>query len=723
MSTPWTGIIDPARATDWSGAGVTGGVPSDSWTQCGSTIAAYSGTTQTINAALQACGSNQYVLLGPGTFNLTSGGAISNGLLINKSNVELRGSGSNTTFLVLGSGAVDACSGGYHTGLCFNGAQGAYWVTDPAVPVTAGLSQGSTTLTITVQGAYSSGTTYTKGQVVSSGGHLFASMINGNVGNTPVNGGYTPWSDITANQTIVGLDQASLGNSGDPASSNPEVDNSGYFDCDVAYNAGTGHGCAVNGPDGGNQRLNRPQNELFQLSGINTSTGVLTLLGSVRAPNWNSAETPEIFIAANPVQNSGVRNLSLDVTATAQNGIVMYYVAQSWVKGVRIVEPSYAGIWNVVGCHNTFEMNYIYSTSHLGSGADIFGLNSAPSTDNLWQNNIVQGCQVAYGNEGPNTGDVIAYNFFVNDYNGNDGIYPAVFPHAGNRFQLFEGNILNSYFAENFHGPKIMNTLFRNFITGWESCANGNCGSSTSKASATTPIRMVAYSRYHNIIGNVLGTPGYHTSYSTTAAFSSLNIFEVGSGNGSIPTDSLVASSFSRWANYDVVSGATRFCGNSSDTGWSTTCGSTSEIPTGFSPYGQPLPTVGDVTAGQAALPASFYLSSKPSWFGLLPFPAAGPDISGGNVGQCTGTFGNGVANVSGQYGGVPALFNAQCTGTSLASAWAGHVNANPAMACALNTMNMAPDGTLTGPLPFDSNICYGSSSSSTPTISFGRFP
>src|SRR5882762_2218319 len=92
---PWSGIIDPSRAMDCSQAGIPGGIPSGSWTQCGPTIAAYTGSAATITTALAACGTNQYVLLGPGTFTLSA--SIDCGT---KSHVVLRGSGANQTTLI-----------------------------------------------------------------------------------------------------------------------------------------------------------------------------------------------------------------------------------------------------------------------------------------------------------------------------------------------------------------------------------------------------------------------------------------------------------------------------------------------------------------------------------------------------------------------------------------------------------------------------------------------
>src|SRR5260370_34562139 len=67
----WSGVLDPSRAIDWSTIGA-GPIPSGGWTQCGPTIAPYSGTADSINNAIATCGPNQYVHLGAGTFNLSS---------------------------------------------------------------------------------------------------------------------------------------------------------------------------------------------------------------------------------------------------------------------------------------------------------------------------------------------------------------------------------------------------------------------------------------------------------------------------------------------------------------------------------------------------------------------------------------------------------------------------------------------------------------------------
>src|SRR5271170_3516764 len=95
----WSGVLSPSRAIDWTHAGIPGGIPSASWTQCGATVAAYGssgtpGSPATIQNAINACGTNQYVQLGAGNFYL-SGSFFIKG----RSNMEVRGMGANSTFI------------------------------------------------------------------------------------------------------------------------------------------------------------------------------------------------------------------------------------------------------------------------------------------------------------------------------------------------------------------------------------------------------------------------------------------------------------------------------------------------------------------------------------------------------------------------------------------------------------------------------------------------
>ena len=106
----WSGIISPSRAIDWTQAGVVGGIPDANWAQCGSTFTPSTGTAAAINKQIAGCPANTYVLLGPGTFNLSTG-------ILMKSNVVVRGSGANETFLVFTGN--NGCSGMYAV-FCFS---------------------------------------------------------------------------------------------------------------------------------------------------------------------------------------------------------------------------------------------------------------------------------------------------------------------------------------------------------------------------------------------------------------------------------------------------------------------------------------------------------------------------------------------------------------------------------------------------------------------------
>ena len=136
----WNGILDPTRAIDWSQAGIPGGIPTTR-TQCGTTLAAStygngsSDATSGIQTALNACGANTYLLLGPGVFRINSSLTI-------PSNKTLRGSGPDQTTL----NAMGSSSDVIHFGAGANPSQG----TNNSI--TAGASKGATSFTVSGSG-------------------------------------------------------------------------------------------------------------------------------------------------------------------------------------------------------------------------------------------------------------------------------------------------------------------------------------------------------------------------------------------------------------------------------------------------------------------------------------------------------------------------------------------------------------------------------------------
>jgi len=649
----WSGIISPSRAVDWTQAGIARGLPDAGWTQCGSTIAAYNGSASTITTQLASCSVNQYIQLGAGTFTLS--GQIK---FPTTGHLALRGMGANSTFIVL-SGTPSHCNQ-TSAMICAMSSDGTYTTQPPAriYNWTAGYAQGSNQVTL------------------------------------------SSTSGISTNSTMLFLDQCDTGYSG-ASCSGSAVDNGQLFICGDKYNGTTG--CSSNGPDGGGLRPERNQLEIATATAINGN--VVTITPPLKMPNWASGQTPQAWIVQ-PIAQVGIENLAID-SAGVQTTLVEFGNAYNWwVSGVKFTNFYQWAVNAFQTANGIAQNNYCYHST----GPDSYCFRLSVSSNNLVQNNIIQQVFAPLVFDGASSGDVVAYNFVNLVSYPSDYMRAAFFSHAGNYFDLYEGNIGNEQYNDGNHGTASMITRFRNFFTGWESCANGQCGSSK-KITSTNSLNDQYGSRYENNVANVLGTPGYHTAYQSVS--SNVAVLTIGAGNGgaspAVPTDPLSKATSLLWGNYDVATNGVRFCGSISDTGWLTTCLSTLEVPLGLSILSNPVPTKGDTGAGQGALPASFYLSSKPAWFGSIPWPAIGPDVSGGSVGVCSGTL-----NAPGQFAGVPAMSNAQCRGTSLVAGWAGHVNANPAVNCYLSIMNGPPDGS-GSVLAFDANACYASGSPPPP--------
>ena len=656
---PWSGIISPTRATDWRQAGLPAGLPDANWTQCGQTIAAYDGSPDAISTQIQSCATNQFVLLGPGTFHLK--GSIDFG---RKDHVVLRGAGANSTFLVFSGASQVNCNLGTTAliALCSKD-QTDMWSNPPVYRWTDGPDQGSTQLTLDSNSG------------IAPGSMLFLSQNDD---------GYTGYNPTTGSS----------------------IDNNGYFVCADKYQTNPTTGCAYDGPDGTypNPFTHRWQYEAVVVTAVNGN--LVTITPPIKHPNWRASQVPTAM-RLEPLESSGVENLSIDVGNSQDTGygIDIWACNGCWVSGVTVKNFYNWGIAENWSVHGQYQNNYIYNGD--GTGPDSYGMRFSTTADNLVVNNIFHHIRSSITFDEPDAGTVVAYNYSVNQWVGADAMFLAFWPHsAGDDFELFEGNVSDGVVMDSSHGSHLNQTLFRNFSTGWESCANGNCGTNTAKDWGASPLVWPFDMRYGNVIANVSGTPGFHSVYQNAefngCASGACAIYTLGGTNESatIPSDPLVPATMLRWANWDTVTNATHFCGDASNTGWASVCAATSEVPTSAPNYPNSVPSVGDTAAGQAALPASFYYTTKPAWFGDIPFPPVGPDVNNGNVGQCAGTL-----NMPGQFAGLPATDPTQCVGTSLGTAWAGHVNAIPAMACYL-AMGGLPDGT--GPLlPFDASACY----------------
>jgi hypothetical protein len=101
-----------------------------------------------------------------------------------------------------------------------------------------------------------------------------------------------------------------------------------------------------------------------------------------------------------------------------------------------------------------------------------------------------------------------------------------------------------------------------------------------------------------NVLGCVLGTAGqsstYEAAYPAAGDSSLKTIWRLGYGGPSWAGDPNVKATLLRHGNFDYVTNS----------------------------------VIWDPSVPDHTLPPSLYLSSKPSWWGSLPWPAIGPDLS-----------------------------------------------------------------------------------------------
>lgn len=568
------GLGGGANAQPW--VGLLNPVRAVDWSSAGAQSVPNRGTTcatlnptataTDINAALAACPPGQVVALNAGTFQITGGLIFSN-----KSGVTLRGSGPLQTTLVFSSGGP--CNG-LGADVCVINADSNF-SGDPhnLATWTRGYDKGAKTITL---GALTLG-------------------------------------DIKTLQvgSLMILDQA------DDAS-DPGKD---------IYECQTTNVCALQAGDSG--RPGRGQTQAVTVTSISGSgPWTIGISPGLYAPNWSAAKTPGAWWSgALPVTGAGIENLTLDhrKTATLGGGVLFVNTTNSWVKNIRSLNTSvHKHVWLFQSVHNTVRDSYFYGSN---GGSESYGVDDSGSgSDNLIENNIFQHVSTGMIGEGAQ-GSVFAYNFAIDNYYVSDPAWQQQdsYHHSnGDDFLLWEGNVGIGFAADDIHGTSFMLTAFRNRWSGRDPSGGGT------KTESTQAVSLMAFNRYFNLVGNVLGTAGYHKSYEWAAtsatdpgdsATGDLSVIVLGysaaegtrdtTASPPLNNDPLVKTTLLRWGNWDTVSQMARFA--------------ESEIPS-------TLPLYANTVPASQTLPASFYVSTKPAFWGTGPWPGIGPDIAGGDV-------------------------------------------------------------------------------------------
>jgi hypothetical protein len=357
--------------------------------------------------------------------------------------------------------------------------------------------------------------------------------------------------------------------------------------------------------------------------------------------------------------------------------------AYCWVKGV---ESNYAdgdhveGYW---GYRDEIRDSYFSNAFLHTPGTHDSDIQIALKTSaTLIENNIIERTHVSIMFEWGAAGNVASYNYTMGEFdNGatNVVIGGIDFHGAHPQFNLLEGNVATLIEPDSIWGTSSQTTAYRNWVVG----ANKIClpmsgrntvtcsGSSGHQGFQAARAMDISYlSTKNNFVANVVGS----------AQMQSLI------GHGS-PLAQTASVEYPAARSYDTVAyGWTFGYGELGDdgtgggcSGGTAPCDSSTSSATDFfhGNFNNISAATTWATGVTHTLPASFYLSSKPAWWHSIPYPATGPDVTGG-------------------------------TGP------AGHSYGNPAQTCYFKVMG-GSDGGVGGPLAFNASICYGTTSSKTP--------
>lgn len=604
----WSGIINATRATDWSIAGIAGGIPTSN-TICQTMTSA--DTSATINAAIAACPPNQVVFLSAGTYTLNAG-LIFNGV----SNVRVRGAGPNNTILNF-TGNV-SCNGPT-ADICikpstalYNGSAATQPGGSQACSWTAGFSQGTTSITL------------------------------GSCGGAPPNGG------------LLVLDQA-----------NDTTDNSGLIECDtvgVCRQNGSGNfdGRIIGGID-------YSATQVVTITSV-SGTGPYTvgISPGLKMNNWRIGQTPGAWWPNNVV-NDGIEKVTVDHTnGGASVGINYTNCLSCWFQNIRSIKGGSRDHvqLNITG-HFVGRDSYFFENQNHASSS--YGIEPEIDSDHLVENNIFQKVTspIIYG---VGQGNVDAYNYTIN----NPWTSPPTFMqisysshNAGTGMNLWEGNSMNAIGCDNVWGTAAVVTYFRNRLHGWQS------GATQETIAVDIDLQCRGFNVIGNVLGEPAYHTVYETFAPSNGTNCFLSVYSLGWAGGPCSNggDTITRSTLMRWGNYDIVSAAVRWDNTESSPGAVAFIGAQSTpgshtLPASFYLAAkpswwntEPYPPIGpDVTGGSGPGGFSYNIPAQDCALNVMSMPADGSgNVLAFDATLCPGSSGGGgTSGTPGPSRGLP---------------------------------------------------------------------
>ena len=349
----------------------------------------------------------------------------------------------------------------------------------------------------------------------------------------------------------------------------------------VVTNAGTNGPCTWCGRANGTRALGQTS-KVMTVPSSTTATLEIPL-------SWDYASnlSPQATKINGITSNAGVEDLTIDNSASGSskqggNGatIAHYGTSNCWLLRVEAIgsyvtmvrmKQSYRD--TIRGCKFHEGTPALPATGTQYGTSRAYGIWLNPASANLVENNQFYHVVAPVMMNGPASGNVFAYNYLTAQYySPSAGWQTDAFRSHGAHpvMNLFESNwVVGRMNMDATWGSSSHNTFFRNRNT-----------QDPQRPSAAWNYSLYAKSNYYNMVGNVIGTAGFETAYLST---STKSIYGIASAVYGTLTH----------ANWDSVTNGVVWDGSK-----------------------------------DRSLPASMYLSSKPSWWGNTPWPAIGPDVS-----------------------------------------------------------------------------------------------
>ena len=343
----------------------------------------------------------------------------------------------------------------------------------------------------------------------------------------------------------------------------------------------------------------RAQRQATMVTGVSAETNI-TFTPPIAMTNWSASRTPQSYFIGNPASRYSIENMTIDASGSSWGSVIYIHSAtECWISGVRFYKASSHSVDFTAAVNCALVDSDFVEAQSYGSGN--YGITISVSSGVLVQNCAFDYISSPVLLNGGTTGNVIAYNYCTTNgvyYSVTNSWLPPSFDshYVHSCMDLFEGNVGNSLTLDFTHGSGSHVTALRNRLTGRDK---------STQTQNTFPINIQATNRYANLVGNVLGTAGYHTNYYIDATSLHLGgspktILKFGYIDDSGDTnnaDAMVMTSALVHGNYDTVS-----VGQTWDSG-----------------------------IADHAIPDSYYLSGKPAWFGNMTWPPinpSSPDLS-----------------------------------------------------------------------------------------------